>query len=196
MFSRVKHAFWKLRTSKREQEASLEWVAGVLPLISFKNLVFTKGDLAVEVFKDEHPALAEYIRPNQLDACFIMTQLVKHLKKHDPDGQSQAYKLLEKYDPGFKMIETLGTICHQASWDKYSSITKPAEWDDPEYLYNWILANVVPRLVQVPKSIAEEAHQVILFTDYWEYYMMFFWHGKSLRKIFKKTKINGLYREM
>ncbi|SPJ73390.1 uncharacterized protein FTOL_03120 [Fusarium torulosum] len=194
MFQRLKHAFWKLTTSKREQEASLEWVTGVLPLITFKNLFFTKGSLAVEVLQEENLELAKYIRPNQLDACFIMTQLVKYLKKHDPDGQSKAYKLLEKYDPGFKMIETLAALCHKASWIKFCNITKPAEWKDPEYLYNWILANAVPRLAQVPESIAEEAHQVVLFTDYWEYYIMFFWYDQSLRKISKKRKINDLCR--
>jgi hypothetical protein len=194
MFQRLKHAFWKLTTSKREQEASLEWVTGVVPLIAFKDLVFTDGSLAVDVLKDENPEVAMYIRPNQLDACFIMTQLVKYLNKHDPEGQSKAYKLLESYDPGFKMIETLGAICHKASWVKYCNITNPAEWKDPEYLYNWILANAIPRLAQVPDFIAEDAHQVILFTDFWEYYIMFFWHGESLRKIHKKRKINDLCR--
>jgi hypothetical protein len=193
MFPRLKYAFWKLTTSKAEREASLEWVIGVLPLIAFKNLIFTKGSLAVEVLQDKKTELAKYIEPNQLDACFIMTQLMKHFKKHDPNGESKAYKLLEKHDPGFKMIETLSAICYKASWVKYCNTTKPAEWNDPEYLYNWILANVDPRLAQVPDSIVEEANQVILFTDYWEYYIMFFWHDQSLRKIFNKRKINDLY---
>ncbi|KAF5667176.1 hypothetical protein FHETE_5879 [Fusarium heterosporum] len=193
MFRYLQDLWWKATTSKWDKEKALDWIDGVRPLISFSNLVFDAGNLAVDALMHDEPRLALFVEPNQQTACYLIAQLGDFFDEEISLQQTDAYELLKEADPGFRRIETLSIMWYPAlSW-QHDVPSPPESWKDPDYLYMWILANAVPRVTQVSDRIADEAWITVVHTHHWEYYRMVFWQGKSLRQVAKKKKRDDSY---
>ncbi|KAM0354866.1 hypothetical protein ACHAPU_000701 [Fusarium lateritium] len=189
----VKDLFWKATTSKRDKENALSWIGGAIPLISFSNLIFDAGDLAVEALAEDEPKLASFVESNQQTACYLIAQLSDFFYENIHLKETEAYELLRQSDPGFRRIETLSTMWYPTLSLQHDVPSPPESWQNPDYLYMWILANAVPRVTQVTERVADEAWITVVHTHHWEYYTMFFWRGKSLRQVAKKKKQDDLY---
>ncbi|KAL6915122.1 hypothetical protein FSST1_012882 [Fusarium sambucinum] len=143
-----------------------DWIIGVLPLISFMNLIWEESFEVIDEITTGDTELSEFVEIDQWAAIHRFAYLVKFIHRRDPMHESQAYKALAECDPGFKKLEMASLI-----FKDMDGIKALREWNDLDYLHIWIQANVVPRLSLVPTVIAEEAADVFLNTNYldcWE----------------------------
>ncbi|KAF4946081.1 hypothetical protein FSARC_14277 [Fusarium sarcochroum] len=172
---------WALRHAKIDrdyyEEADLEWVTGVLPLIAFRETA-----LPGTVLSGLPPGSSAYQDASNHDAIFRMSYLIDYLHTHDPFGESRAHKALNDVDPGFKKLRAFSQI-YKPSIAKDRGIHPLDEWKDPTYFWRWVEVNALPRLERVPDLIAEEAADTMKNTHYLWYYMMFFNENKSLGHI-------------
>ncbi|KAL3595611.1 hypothetical protein FPOAC2_09958 [Fusarium poae] len=140
---------------------SQDWIIGVLPLVAFLNLVWEESIPAIDEISIGDTELSEFVEIDQWAAIHRFTFLVDFIQKRDPLHESQAYKALAECDPGFRKLEMVSHV-----FKDMDGIKALSEWNDLDYLYSWIQANVVPRLSLVPTVIAEEAADVFLNTNY------------------------------
>ncbi|RGP77702.1 hypothetical protein FLONG3_4161 [Fusarium longipes] len=154
------------------------WIVGVMPLIAFGNLIWDDGNRAIIKSKAEEPRLSSYVETNQRDVLHRMTALRKFLKRKDPQGRSRAHRRLLESDPGLKKLKMVGYVF------KDPEIKPLKEWNDlGHHLDYWVRANAIPRLNMVPTTIAVEAADVYLNTNYYDCWCLLNRNGKLLEDI-------------
>ncbi|KAJ4138716.1 hypothetical protein NW768_002576 [Fusarium equiseti] len=171
---------WALGDAVRNQEpyyeeADLEWVRGVLPLLIVRSSIHYGGDEAIEYHRPKLGPDWEKFKATNMAQCYtLVRKLPRHTDTLDPEGTSAAYRMLQDWDPEFRKIKIFGKLYHG------DSVELPKELYDLEYLESWLFVNVMARYSRVNVDLAEEALPILYETRYYAYYLMIFEQGKTL----------------